>query len=62
MRLTDRDVDEIDMILIPAAQAMRDLVAFCDALGITRGQILLIVRERFPHARLILNEIATSLH
>lgn len=62
MRLTDRNVDEIDAILIPAAAALRDLADYCADLGITPGQMLLIVRERLPVARLILAETSPNLH
>jgi len=62
MRLTDSDFDEVDRILIPAAKAVRDLADYCAGLGITPGQMLLIVRERMPVARLILSEISQSRH
>lgn len=60
--LTEREVDEVDRILIPAAEAFRNLAEYCAGLGITPGQMLLIVRERMPVARLILSETSQSLY
>ena len=60
--LTEREVDEVDRILIPAAKAFRNLADYCAGLGITPGQMLLIVRERMPVARLILAETTNSIH
>ncbi len=62
MRLTDRDLDEIDVLLVPAAAALRDLADYCAGLGLTPGQVLLVVRERLPVARLILAETSQSIH
>lgn len=60
--LTEREVDEVDRILIPAAEAFRNFAEYCAGLGITPGQMLLIVRERMPVARLILSETSQSLY
>lgn len=62
MTLTDREFDEIDVLLVPAAAALRDLADYCAGLGPTPGQVLLVVRERFPVARLILAETSPHLH
>ena len=62
MRLTDRDLDEIDVLLVSAADALRDLADYCAGLGLTPGQVILVVRERFPVARLILAETSPHLH
>ena len=54
--LTERDTDEVDLILIPVAKAVTQLRTFLDRLGISRGQKLLVIRERMDIARQILAE------
>ncbi len=54
--LTERDLDEVDLILIPVSAAVTKLRAYLDRLGITPGQQLLVIRERLPIARQILAE------
>ena len=60
--LSEHEVDEVDRILIPAAEALRDLADYLGSLGISKGQMLLVVRDRFPIARQILQESNPSLH
>lgn len=60
--LSEHEVDEVDRILIPAAEAIREFTEYCLSLGIKPGQMLLIMRERMPVARMILNESNPSLH
>lgn len=62
MTLSEHEVDEVDRILIPAAEAIREFTEYCLSLGIRPGQMLLVVRDRFPIARQILNESNPSLH
>ena len=54
--LTERDCDEVDLILIPVAEAVSRLRTFLDRLGVTPGQQLLVIRERLPIASQILAE------
>ena len=54
--LSERDLDEVDLILIPVSAAVTKLRTYLDRLGITPGQQLLVLRERLDVARQILAE------
>ncbi len=54
--LSEREIDEVDLILIPVSAAVTKLLTFLDRLGIAPGQQLLVIRERLPIARQILAE------
>ena len=54
--LSEREIDEVDLILIPVSAAVTRLRTYLDRLGITPGQQLLVIRERLPIARQILAE------
>ena len=49
--LDERDLDEVDLLLIPVSAGIARVRRYLDSLGITRGQQLLVLRERFPVAR-----------
>ena len=54
--LSEREIDEVDLILIPVSAAVTKLRTFLDRLGITPGQQLLVLRERLDVAKQILAE------
>jgi len=54
--LTERDLDEVDAMLVPAVHALRELRAYLDSLGVTPGQQCKVISERWPYARQALVE------
>lgn len=60
--LSPRDIDEVDLVLIPAADAIRKFNALCEAHGLTPRQRLAVLRERLPIARQIIADTDPALH
>lgn len=54
--LTDRDLDEVDLLLIPVSAGIARVRAYLDAIGIARGQQLLVIRDRLDVTKAILAE------
>lgn len=53
--MTERDVDEVDLILLPAARALMEFRLFMEQLGLSPRQQLTVLRERLPIARAIIH-------
>lgn len=62
MDLTPRDYDEVDLVLIPAAEALNKFHVMMASYGLSRRQMLAVLRERLPIARQIINDQDPSLH
>lgn len=60
--LTPRDLDEVDLVLIPAADALKKFTDMMADHGLTYRQMLAVLRERLPVARMIINEQDKNLH
>ena len=60
--MDERDVDEVDLILIPAARALIEFREFMEALGLSPRQQLHVLRERLPIARAIIHQGNDTRH
>lgn len=60
--MTERDVDEVDLILIPAARALIEFRLFMEQLGLSPKHQLQVLRERLPIARAIIHQGNDTRH
>lgn len=60
--LTERDLDEVDAMLIPAAESLHQFNEFMRLLGVKPREALSVLRERLPVARAIVLETDKHLH
>ena len=56
--LAERDLDEVDLLLIPVSAGITRVRRYLDSLGIARSQQLLVLRDRLDVTRQILIEDA----
>lgn len=58
--LNERDLDEVDVILIPAAESLAQFHALMRKLGVSPRQMLAVLRDRLPVARQIMTDLDKS--
>lgn len=55
--LNERDLDEVDVILIPAAEAFAKFHKLMEELGVSPRQMLAVLRDRLPVAHQIMTDL-----
>ena len=60
LMLDERDLDEVDLLLIPVSAGISRVRRYLDSIGVARSQQLLVLRERLDVTRQILIEDAEA--